>query len=195
MQRPKNWFSVSKGNNRCSVSGAQTIQRLNWTAQQELEARTSCSSSVSWQSLEIGTKIKSSWVQPVLNVRWNTLLSRQCTMLIFPLGSALLCEMLNQVLVSAFTKIRAGKQLVPQLIFCDVIAYLPWTLIGRGFCELVFLLLTPGGNVLSIWLVFSMGTSYERLKVVLSKLVLRHRKGCSHTQSEILEDFFKRVLH
>lgn len=75
-----------------------------------------------WQSLEIGTKIKSSWVQPVLNVRWNTLLSRQCTMLIFPLGSALLCEMLNQVLVSAFTKIRAGKQLVPQLIFCDVIA-------------------------------------------------------------------------
>lgn len=43
-------------------------------------------------------------------------------MLIFPLGSALLCEMLNQVLVSAFTKIRAGKQLVPQLIFCDVIA-------------------------------------------------------------------------
>lgn len=148
-----------------------------------------------WQSLEIGTKIKSSWVQPVLNVRWNTLLSRQCAILIFLLCSALLCEMLNQVLVSAFANIRAEKQFGPQLILCDVIAYLPWTLIGQGFCELFFFLLTPGGNVLlSIWLVFSMDTSYEFLKVVLSKLVLRHREGDSHIQSEIWEDFFKRVL-
>lgn len=48
-------------------------------------------------------------------------------MLIFPLCYALLCEMLNQVLVSAFLNVRAGEQLGPQLIFCDVIAYWPWT--------------------------------------------------------------------
>lgn len=32
MQMPRPWFSVSKGNNVCSVSGAQSIQRLDRTA-------------------------------------------------------------------------------------------------------------------------------------------------------------------
>ena len=34
--------------------------------------------------------------------------------------------------------LRAGKQPSPQLLFCDVIGYLSWTLIGQGFRELVF---------------------------------------------------------
>lgn len=56
MQRPRN--SVSKGNNVCSVSGAQTIQRLHRAAQQELEAGTSSNSSVFGSLLELGLKLK-----------------------------------------------------------------------------------------------------------------------------------------
>ena len=134
-----------------------------------------------WQSLEIGTKIKSSWVQPVLSVRWNTLLSVWCTTLIFLLCSALLREMLNQVPVECIHEYKSWKA-TPSIItvlrcYCLFALNFNWT----RYLWTCFILLTPGGDVflLSIWLAFSMETSYECLNVVLSKLVLRHREDCS----------------
>lgn len=134
-----------------------------------------------WQSLEIGSRIKSSWAQPVLNVTWNTLLSMRGTMLIFLLCSPLLCEMLNQVPVSAFTN-RGSWKATPSTItlvscYCLFALNFNWT----RFLWTCFILLTPGGDafLLSIWLAFSMETPYECLNVVLSKLGLKHREDCS----------------
>ena len=126
---PDTGFRFQKEIRRVLGSGAQTIQRLDRTAQARCEDLRPCVGG----SLEIGTKMKSSWVQPVLSVRWNASLSMSCTTLVF-----LLCEMLSQVLVSTSWALRAGKQANPQLLFCDVIGCLSWTLIGQGFCELVF---------------------------------------------------------
>lgn len=140
-----------------------------------------------WQSLEIGTKMKSSWVQAVLSVRWNTLLGVWCTTLVF-----LLCEMLNQVLVSTCMSIKSWKATQPTItiLWCYWLFVLNfnWT----RFLWACFLLLTPGDHVflLSVWLAFSMDTSYECLNVILSKLVLRHREDCSPQTKWTREDFF-----
>ena len=129
-------FRFQKEIRRVLVSGALTIQtRQNspmgarWQGLQAL---------CWWQSLEIGTKMKSSWVQAVPSVRWNSLLSVWCTALVF-----LLCEMLNQVPVSTCMSIKSWKATQPAItiLWCYWLFVLnfnwtrfPWT---------CFLLLTP----------------------------------------------------
>lgn len=64
---PDTGFRFQKEIRRVLCSGAQTIQRLDRTAQARCEDIRPCVGG----SLEIGTKMKSSRVQPVLSVRWN----------------------------------------------------------------------------------------------------------------------------